>query len=170
MISPKALLAILTLLLAVPFPAMAEEHTPDLHIHDAYARAGAAGSSGAVFFLIHNNTDADDRIVAVRTEVAKRAELHSHTMTADGVMQMREIEGGVPLPAGEMHAFARGGDHIMLLGMTVALQEGERFAVTLVLESGAEIRFDPVVDNARKPDAAGEGMEGHDHTKMNSGG
>jgi hypothetical protein len=152
-----ALAATLTLAPA----ARAEEHPEGLHIHDAYARSmGGVGASGAVFFLLHNHSEADDRLIAARSDVAQRVELHTHKDDGNGVMQMVEIEGGIPLPAGEMHELARGGDHVMLMGLTRELKDGDAFALTLVFESGAEVTLDVPVDNARKP-AAGA-ME-HDH-------
>lgn len=157
-------------------PAHAED-TAAFAVHDPYARAlGGAGSSGAVFLHLTNTGAHDDRLIGARTDMAAKAELHTHAMTADGVMQMREIEGGVPIAAGETHVFQRGSDHIMLMGLTRALTKGETFSVTLIFESGAELAFDVAVDNDRKPEDAVmpmqgmEGMEGHDHSKMGSGG
>lgn len=153
-------------------PAFAEDHPEGFHVHDAYARTmGGVGASGAVFMMLHNNGSADDRLVGARTDLAEKAELHTHKMTAEGVMQMMEIEGGVPLPAGEAHMFERGADHVMLMGLTREVKDGDSFALTLVFESGAEFTFDVAVDNQRQPDAAGEGMmEGHDHSQMGTGG
>lgn len=157
---------------------LAQEHPARFHVHDAYARAsGGAGASGAVFFVLHNNGTTDEHLIGARAAVAARAELHTHVMTAEGVMQMRQIAGGVQMPAGEMHEFARGADHVMLLGLTRALQDGEHFPLTLIFESGAELTFDVVVDNARKPgaegmmmDGQGEMMQGHDHGTTGTGG
>ena len=148
-------------LLALPFaaPAMAEEHPEGMHIHDVYARSnGAEGGSGAVFLMLHNNTGTDDVLVGASTEVAEKAELHTHKESADGVMQMMKIEGGIALPAGEMHELARGGDHVMLMGLTRALKDGDTFPLTLTFEQAGAITVQAVVDNARKP---GEGMMDH---------
>lgn len=164
--------AALALILAAP--ALAQEHPEEMHIHDVYARSnGSVGGSGAVFFMIHNNTDTDDRLIAVSTDVAEKAELHTHIESADGVMQMSQIEGGIALPSGEMHELARGGDHVMLMGLTRALKDGDTFALTLTFEKAGEIQIQATVDNARKPgeggmdhDSMGGGHGGHDHSKM----
>ena len=66
----------------------------DIAVSDAYARAAMPGAkSGAVFMVIENDGDSDDRLVAARTDVAMRVELHTHRQDANGVMQMVEIEG-----------------------------------------------------------------------------
>ena len=109
--------------------------------------------------------------------MAQKVELHTHVESADGVMQMIQIEGGIALPAGEMHELARGGDHVMLLGLTQVLKDGDTFPLTLTFEQAGEVTVEAVVDNARKP---GEGMmdhsghgaghgDGHDHGHMSHG-
>lgn len=148
--------AALAACLTLSLPALAEEHPDGMHIHDVYARVnGGVGKTGAVFMMIHNNTDTDDRLVGASGDVAKVIELHTHLESADGVMQMKRIEGGVALPAGEMHEFARGGDHVMMMGLTRALQDGDRFPLTLVFEGAGEVTVEAVVDNARAPGAGG---------------
>ncbi len=147
-------------------PVLAEEHPDGLHIHGAYARVqGGIGGSGAMFFMVHNNTATDDRLVAAKTDAAERAELHTHTEDANGVMSMGEIEGGIPLAAGEFIELARGGDHVMLMGLKRALIDGDTIALTLTFEVAGDITLQVPVDNARKP---GEGV--HDHGAMHHDG
>lgn len=166
--------AAIALLAAAPLHA--QEHPEGMHIHDVYARSnGGVGGSGAVFFLIHNNTETDDRLIGVSTDVAKKAELHTHVESADGVMQMQQIDGGIALPAGEMHELARGGDHVMLMGLTRALKDGDTFPLVLTFEKAGDVTIEATVDNARKPGeggmmmdhgSMGDGHGGHDHGKM----
>ena len=138
--------------LALAFPGLAQDHPEALHIHDAYARSsGGIDSSGAVFLVMHNNTGTDDRLLGARTDVAERAELHTHSEDANGVMSMGKIEGGIALPAGEMHELARGGDHLMLLGLTRDLKDGDVFTLTLIFEAAGEVTIEVPVNNARKP-------------------
>jgi periplasmic copper chaperone A len=143
-------------------PALADEHPGALHVHDAYARVqGGAGGSGAIYFMVHNNTETDDRLIAAKTDVAARAELHAHKEDANGVMTMGEIEGGIPLAAGDFIELARGGDHVMLFGLTRVLGDGDTLTLTLTFEVAGDMTLKVPVDNARKP---GEG--GHDHGAM----
>lgn len=168
----RSTMAALAATLALSLPLAAEEHPEGLHIHDVYARSnGQAGGSGAVFFMIHNNTATDDRLIAASADVAARVELHTHIEDANGVMQMREVEGGFAVPAGEMHALERGGDHVMLMGLTEALEDGATFPLTLTFEQAGEVVIEAVVDNARMP-AEGGMMghgDGHDHSGHGAG-
>lgn len=162
--------AALAACLALSAPVMAEDHPEGVHIHDAYARAmGGVGRSGAVFLTIHNHTTVDDRLVDAKSDVAERVELHTHKDDGNGVMQMIHVPEGFAVAAGEMHMLARGGDHVMLLGLTRDLKEGDTFPLTLVFETAGEITLEVAVDNARKPEA-GAMEHGHDADHMDGHG
>ena len=129
-------------------------------IKDPYARSsGPTAVTGAAFMGIMNHTDTDDRLIAVRSDVAKRIELHTHKEDANGVMRMIEVEDGIPVPAGGMAMLQRGGDHVMFMGLTEALEQGDDISVTLVFENAGEIELTIPVDLTRKP----AGGHGHNH-------
>jgi len=92
--------------------------------------------------VIRNTGETDDRLVMARSDAAARVELHTHVDAGDGVMQMREVEGGFPLPAGGAAVLERGGDHIMFMGIGAPWEEDGTVSVTLVFESGEEITLD----------------------------
>lgn len=124
-----------------------------VHINDAYARASAM--SGAVFFEIENHQTDDDRLMSVATDAAKRVELHTHESDANGVMQMRHVTEGFAVPGNGSHVLARGGDHVMLMGLTGPLATGDTVSVTLTFEKAGVVTIDVPVDNERTGDAAG---------------
>ena len=125
-------------------------------VTDAYARASTPMSvSGAAFMVIENHGATDDRLIAVRSNIADRVELHTHISDANGVMKMVEVEEGFPVAAGQSHALARGGDHVMLLGLKESLTEGKQFPLTLVFEHAGEITVDVPVDLTRMPGSKG---------------
>jgi copper(I)-binding protein len=123
-----------------------------LMVKDPYARAARPNApTGAAFMKLINHSDQDITLMGVSSDVAKRVELHAHTDNGEGVMQMSEIEGGITIPAGEMHMMNRGGDHVMMMGLTQSLVDGETISVTFEFENGAEMVVEIPVDNARKP-------------------
>jgi len=129
-------------------PALSAEIT----IHDAYARAsGASAKSGAIFMTIENTGEADDRLIAAKTDFAMKAELHTHIEDTNGVMMMREVEGGFAIQSQGRHSLKRGGDHVMLMGITKPLTQGESLTLTLTFEKAGEVVVDVPVDNLRKP-------------------
>ena len=119
-------------------------------IQDAYARAASpVAKAGGAFMVILNTGDTDDRLIAVETDVAKRAELHTNIKGEGGVMQMRPVKDGFPVPAGGEHVLARGGDHIMLMGLTRPFKDGDTITLTLIFEEAGAVTIDVPVDLRR---------------------
>ncbi len=139
------------------------DHAAKIMVHDQYARVSSpVAKAGAAFLEITNHTAQDDRLVAVRSDVAARVELHTHKESGDGVMKMMHVEDGFAVPAGATHRLQRGGDHVMFMGLTRALNHGDVVKLTLVFEQAGEIEIEVPVDLERKPDAHDHGG-GHDH-------
>lgn len=109
-----------------------------IHITSAWARPtiGQVPNSAAYFTVTNHGTD-DDRLLAVSCPCAAKAELHQTTMK-DGVMHMEAIDGGLALPAGQSVSFEPGAMHVMLMGVTNALTEGQTISLTLSFEHAAE--------------------------------
>ena len=131
-------------------------------VEDAYARASTpTAKSGAAFMVLMNTSDQDDRLVAAKSDVAARVELHTHREIADGVMKMMEVEEGFAIPAGGSHMLARGGDHVMFMGLNEPFADGDTVAVTLVFEHAGEVSVEIPVDLNRKPTHGGGHGAGH---------
>lgn len=142
-------------------PALAD----GMMINDAYARTAMKGAkSGAAFMQIMNHTDSDDRLIGASSEIAKKVELHTHKDIGDGVMKMMHVKEGFAIPAGGMHALARGGDHVMFMGLTQDMIAGESVEVTLTFEKAGEIVVQIPVDLERR-DHGGMDHGTMDHSK-----
>lgn len=129
-------------------------------IQDPYARTmGGVGTSGAVFFTVMNHSTEEDRLIDAKSDVAQKVELHTHKDDGNGVMQMLHVPEGFAIPAGGQHALERGGDHVMLMGLTREVVEGDTVTVTLVFEKAGEVVIEAPVDNVRK--AGGMDHSGH---------
>ncbi|MAM62801.1 copper chaperone PCu(A)C [Maritimibacter sp. UBA3975] len=153
----RTIIAAIAATLAMPAIAGSE-----IEIHDAYARsAGANALAGAAFFMLANTGDEDDTLIGVRSDAAKKVELHTHIANDEGVMRMVQIEGGIPVAAGSEHMLKRGGDHVMFMGLTDGFENGETLDVTLVFEKAGEVAVEITVDNDRKPGEAGMGAMNH---------
>lgn len=142
----------------------------DIQIEDAYARAASpVAKTGAAFMHISNNSDIDDTLIAVITDAARKPELHTHIIE-DGIAKMREVEGGMVIPAGGTTVLKRGGLHIMLMGLTKPLLHGETVTLTLVFENSGEMTIEVPVDNERhdamEMDHSGMNMDGNSMSNM----
>ncbi len=117
----------------------------DIMIEGAFARATLPNQPVAGAFMMLNNVgDEADRLVSGETPIAGRVEIHEMAMDGD-VMKMREIEGGLEIPAGEMVELKPGGYHVMFFDLSQALVEGEMFEVTLEFEKGGKVTLPVMV-------------------------
>lgn len=132
----------LILTAAFLFAAMApaqEYMQGDIHIMKPWSRPlPAVSRNGAAYMMLTNKGQSTDRLVAISTPRAKMAEIHNHVME-DGVMKMRPVAGGVELAPGETATFAPGGLHVMLMGLTEPLVEGDGFPLILEFEHAGTI-------------------------------
>lgn len=124
-------------LTVVALPAFAQNITAS----DAFARETPPSAKVGGAFVSLTNSGDDDTLTAAESPVADRIELHNHTMI-DGIMKMREVEGGIPLPSGETVMLKPGGLHIMLMGLKQPLKKGETLPLTLHFESGETLALD----------------------------
>lgn len=139
--------------------ALATAASAEMRVENAYARASNK-MAGAAFMEIVNHSDQDDRLVDVRADVAKRVQIHTHKEDDNGVMKMVHVEEGLAIPAGATHLLQRGGDHVMFMGLTHELQDGEVIPVTLVFEQAGEVTVEITVDQERQPKAGAHGGHG----------
>lgn len=152
---PKATLGIVVLfaLVAVVMAVVSVKLSPldqsnaAFAVEEPYLRSSLPTStSGAAFLALRNMTGQDDRLIGARSDLSGRVELHTHSEDANGVMRMGEIEDGVPLADGETHVFARGGDHLMFMGLDAPLEQGQLVPVTLIFETAGEVEIIIPVD------------------------
>lgn len=108
-------------------------------ITKAYVRASATpgAETGAAYVSLMVHGDAD-RLVAVSTPAAKLAGLHK-TELVDGVMKMEHVDG-MDIPAHGRLVMKPGGFHIMLMGLTKPLKEGDEIELTLTFEKAGEVK------------------------------
>lgn len=136
-------------------------------IHDAYARAASpSAKAGAIFMTIMNHGGHGDRLVSASSDAAAVVELHTH-LEEDGVMKMTEDEDGFEVPAGGTAQLARGGDHVMLMGLTTGMEHGSMVEVTLTFEKAGDMTVEVPVDLHRKPASGGHGHS-HSHSHSHS--
>ena len=129
----------------------------DIRITRPWTRAAGQGGTGAGYMTIRNAGAAPDRILSARAAVAGTVELHTHIRDGD-VMRMRPVLA-IDIPAGGAVQLAPGGLHIMLIGLTAPLRQGERVPLTLVFERAGEVQIQLAVESAG---ARGPGG-GHNH-------
>lgn len=154
--------------IAALFPLAALAHDA-VAVEDAYARASNP-KAGAAFMVLDNHRQVACTLSGVTSDVAEKVELHTHT-EVDGVMKMGPIEGGIEVAPGAQHALARGGDHVMLMGLHQPLENGQIVKLSLDFGDCGTVDVELPVDNDRAADAAAPAMDhgDMDHSKMDHG-
>lgn len=121
-------------------------------VADAWVRATVPGQRTAGAFM-QVKSAVDARIVAASSPIAKVVEIHEMKLEG-GIMKMRAVET-LALPAGQPVTLSPGGYHVMMMGIAQPLKEGDRVALTLVVEEKSGRRHDVAVSAAVKSMTAG---------------
>jgi copper(I)-binding protein len=148
------------LLAAILAPAQAASFKAgDLTIDSPWARASPKGAEvGAGYFAIENHGATDDRLTGVAADFAT-PQLHEMTMNG-GVMEMREIVGGLVIPARKTVTLAPGGSHLMFLNLKHPLARGETVKATFTFEHAGTVTVEfPVLGVGSSGPAAMKGMK-----------
>lgn len=117
-------------------PASSQE----IEVGDAFVYAARPGApAAAAYMTIANPGGKPDRLLSAASPVAAEAQLHESVTDADGVARMVPRPDGIAVPAGGEVALARGGLHVMLMGLDGALAEGDIVPLTLVFEVAGEV-------------------------------
>ena len=157
-------LAFAALLMVAAVPAFAQ--SPSIQVENPWARATPSGAkTGAVYMTIDNKSSIADRLTGVSSEVAKKLQIHE-TKMENGIMKMREISGGLPVPAGGSVVLKPGGYHVMLIDLNKPLKAGETFPLTLVFEKAGKISITVPVQSMGATGATHDGMPGMGHMDM----
>lgn len=123
-------------------------------------------SMGAFYFTVTNNGDEDDRLLKIETDIAEFAEVHSVVLD-NGVMQMSPELDGVDIQAGETLTLEPGGYHVMLIGLTESLLNGEDFTATLYFENAGEVEITvPIHINEPEEGEFGESVTAGDNLEV----
>lgn len=127
---------------ALTAPFAQEVRVGPIEITDAWTRATPPNApTGAGFLTLTNEGNVDDRLVSVAAPGVDTVELHTMAMQ-DGVMKMRRLDDGIPVPAGETVDLAPGGLHIMFIGLEQRFEQGTVVPVTLTFETAGSVAVD----------------------------
>lgn len=133
----------------------------DLEIVDPFARATPPNAPVSAGYMVIRNTGSEaDRLLGGTTTFADRIEVHEMAMDGE-VMKMREIEGGLEIPAGGEVTLAPGGFHLMFMKITEQLKEGEVRKVTLQFEKAGTVELELPVKRVERGGHGNMDHSGH---------
>jgi len=108
-------------------------------VEQPWARATPAGAmTGAAYMTLANKAKTADRLTGASSDVAAKVQIHEMKVV-NGVMQMREVAGGLAIPAGGSVTLKPGSYHVMLMGLKKPLVAGQSFPLTLTFAKAGTI-------------------------------
>ena len=152
--------SLLLLALSTAAAIAADVKTGDLTVQNAFARATPKGAQvGSGYLTIRNDGATADRLTNVAVDFAT-AQMHE-MKTNNGVMEMREVTGGLEIPAHATVKLAPGGYHLMFVNMKHPLVKGETVKATLAFERAGQVTLDmPVLPIGAAAPAGAHDMKG----------
>ena len=155
-------IAILLWTVAMVPAAHAADHA--IRIDHPWSRPTPPSAPTAVGYLtIVNRANAPDRLMAVSSPAAATVSVHSMSM-AGGVMRMRPVDGGLPIPPKGQITLGPDGDHLMFMGLKRPFRVGDRVPVVLTFAHAGRARAVLAVESleggAPATDTRGAGMSG----------
>ena len=146
--------------IALSLMGLAFQASAQTKVDDAWVRATVPTQTASGAFMTVT-ADSDSKLLSVATPIAKDVQIHEMSMKND-VMSMGPVKS-VDLPAGKAVKLDPNGYHVMLMGLTGQLKEGESVPLTLTVENAkGEKETVEVKASVRSL----TNMEGHDHSKM----
>jgi copper(I)-binding protein len=114
-------------------------------IHPNIPQPASSAMAAAGYMGISNAGDEADRLIGVESTVAQSAMLHKTEVNADGVASMAHVEG-IDIPANDTVVLESGGYHIMLMGLTQELIEGQMVPGVLIFEKAGRVEMEFAID------------------------
>jgi len=110
-----------------------------IKIEDLAARAMVPGAKvGGGYLSITNTGTQPDKLVSASAERAQSVQVHEMS-TSNGIMVMREMKGGLDLPAGQTITLEPGGNHLMFMDVKERFKQGEDIKATLTFEKAGSV-------------------------------
>lgn len=110
-----------------------------------------AQTTGAGYMTITNSGTTADTLVSISSPAAKEVQIHTMSM-AGGVMRMRQLTGGLPIPAGGTVTLKPGAFHLMLIGLKAPLKQGTKIPAELRFQKAGKVKVEfavqPIVSQA----------------------
>jgi copper(I)-binding protein len=135
---PAAIAIGLTAAAAITLARGAEVSAGEVEVTAAWARATPPGAEiGAAYVTIANRGGFEDRLLGAATPAARSVTIHQ-SLEESGVATMRPVDAP-RIPVGGALEMQPGGTHLMLMGLSAPLRQGEVIPVTLRFERAGDV-------------------------------
>jgi len=156
MFTKKIAYALLGSMLAFGSAQAHEFKLGQIEIGHPYSRAMLPMAKVGGGYLKIINSGPADRLISIKSDRSPAVEVHEMKMNG-AVMEMRELDGDLAIPANSTVELKPGGYHLMFMNVTQPFKEGEMVKATLVFEKAGSVD----VEFAVGPVAGEKGPDAH---------
>ncbi|QIR15671.1 copper chaperone PCu(A)C [Shewanella aestuarii] len=129
---------------------------------DGYVRAMPASvPNTAAYLTLENHTEDAVKLVAVKTDIAKEAQLHT-IIEDNGIVKMRQVDG-FDIASHSALQLKPSGDHIMLLSLLKPLTIDTKVTLTLVFDNEQQLDVELPVLKQMSQTEQDHSMHHHQH-------
>jgi copper(I)-binding protein len=126
------------------------------------ATPGNAGGTIAVYGIIQGGAE-DDRLVAVSTAWANKAEVHMSSVDEQGIARMDKV-AGLLIDAGKPTILKPRGLHITVMGLKRDLRNNQMFPITFIFDKAGPVRAMVVVKKLEPAKASPQAAAPDEHS------
>ena len=113
-------------------------------ITDVWMRPGVENRNSAAFMKIINNTEFDDTLYSVSSDMAKVVELHETFSRENDLKGMRHVDY-IIIPSKSIVELKPGNFHIMLIGLNKNMKIGDTALIKLKFKITGDVKLNIVV-------------------------
>lgn len=136
-----------------------EVKTEALRVAHPFATPTPPGAANGAAYVDITALSESVTLIGASSPASSNVELHDMRMDGD-MMQMRHVDE-IRVEAGETYTMRPGGGfHLMLIGLTEPLKEGERFPLTLTFAEQGDVDIEIWIQGAQE---GSEAADGHHH-------
>jgi periplasmic copper chaperone A len=119
-------------------------HKNPIEISEAWMRVGSLNRNTAAFFKIKNNTEINDTLFDVSSDLAKEVQIHETYSKGADMKGMRHVDEIVIKPHTTLE-FHPDGYHVMFIGLNKDLAKGEVGKLSLYFKNNDKINIEAEV-------------------------
>ncbi len=134
-----SLVFIVLVLLVTACTARPAAQVGSIQVHTPWVKAAGANTDTAAFMIIKNTGAQADRLVKAEFATANMVTLMTMT-ESNGKMAMTNVDA-IDIPAGGQVELKSGSFHVMLMGLSEELADGNSTTLTLTFEKAGAVTF-----------------------------
>ncbi|MFD7107956.1 copper chaperone PCu(A)C [Streptomyces celluloflavus] len=137
-----AIAAALALTSALALAGCGGDSAPKLSVADPYMPQPVTQDMAGAFLVIKNSGSTADQLTSVTSDISKDISIHKTVGS-----KMEEVPS-LDVPANGELTLARGGNHVMFMGLKKKPAEGDKVAIELHFKTAGTVKVDVPVKSA----------------------